>query len=147
MKTFGCSHCETVSRTRRDFISVGSLGLLGITQSDYLRFAAQTLAASNRQLKAKSVIWLWLAGGVSQLDTWDVKGNTNFKPISTNADGVQICEFFPKLAKHMDKLSIIRSMKTDERDHPPGTYETMTGHRPNPALRFPSFGSVVAKEL
>jgi hypothetical protein len=47
----------------------------------------------------------------------------------------------------MDKLSIIRSMKTDERNHPQGTIQTMTGHRPNPALKFPSFGSIVSKEL
>ena len=47
----------------------------------------------------------------------------------------------------MDKLSIIRSMKSDERNHPQGTIQTLTGHRPNPALKFPSFGSIVSKEL
>ena len=90
---------------------------------------------------------LWLEGGISHLDTWDVKGNSGFKPISTNAPGVQISEIFPNVAKHMDKLSIIRSMKTEERNHPQGTIETLTGHRPNPALKFPSFGSIVSKEL
>src|SRR5262249_51278698 len=132
--------------TRRDFMRVGTLGFLGLTLSDFLR-AKQAFAATAPAPKAQSVILLWLEGGPSQVDTWDVKGNTNFKPISTNAPGVQISEIFPKLARHMDKLSIIRSMKTQERNHPQATVETMTGHRQNPALKFPSFGSIVAKEL
>jgi len=89
---------------------------------------------------------LWLEGGISHLDSWDVKANSGFKPISTKVSGVQISEIFPGVAKHMDKLSIIRSMKTQERNHPQGTIETLTGHRPNPALKFPSFGSIVSKE-
>ena len=76
-----------------------------------------------------------------------MKGNGGFKPISTNAPGIQISELLPGVAKHMDKLSIIRSMKTVERNHPQATIETMTGHRPNPVLKFPSFGSIVSKEL
>ena len=97
--------------------------------------------------KATSVIVIWLEGGISHVDTWDVKGNSGFKPIATNANGVQISELFPNVAKHMNKLSIIRSMKTQQRNHPQGTIETLTGHRPNPASKFPSFGSIVAKEL
>ena len=76
-----------------------------------------------------------------------MKGNSGFRPIATNATGVQVSEIFPGVAKHMDKLSIIRSMKSDERNHPQGTIQTLTGHRPNPALKFPSFGSIVSKEL
>ena len=60
---------------------------------------------------------------------------------------MQISEIFPGVAKHMDKLSIIRSMRTQERNHPQGTIETLCGHRPNPALKFPSLGSIVSKEL
>jgi uncharacterized protein (DUF1501 family) len=150
MKSSECHHCQQAATTRRDFLRVGALSLLGITLSDYLRFSStQALAATNPQTgKAQSVIFFWLEGGPSQVDTWDVKGNTSFKPISTNADGIQICEIFPKIAKHMDKLSIIRSMKTQQRDHPPGTIEVMTGgHVPIPSMKFPSFGSIVAKEL
>jgi hypothetical protein len=93
------------------------------------------------------VILLWLEGGISHLDTWDVKGNSGFKAISTNAPGVQISEIFPRLAKHMDKLSIIRSMQTIENNHAQATIETLTGHRPSPATKYPSFGSIISKEL
>src|SRR5713101_577309 len=146
-----CYHCQQAALTRRDFLRAGTLSFLGISLSDFLRLgSAQALAATNGSAapaRAQAVILLWLEGGISHLDTWDVKANSGFKPISTNAPGVQISEILPRIAKHMDKLSIIRSMKTQERNHPQGTIETMTGHRPNPALKCPSFGSIVSKEL
>jgi hypothetical protein len=153
MKRTECDHCQGVARTRRDFLRAGTLSFLGIGLSDFFRFnnlqalAAHPTAISPPQAKAQAVILLWLEGGISHLDSWDVKGNSGFKPISTNASGVQISEIFPSIAKHMDSLSIIRSMKSDERNHPQGTIQTLTGHRPNPALKFPSIGSIVSKEL
>src|SRR5437867_1939381 len=152
MKRSDCDHCQGASQTRRDFLRAGTLSFLGIGLSDFLRVgSAQALAAvkgaAAPQAKAQAVILIWLEGGISHLDSWDLKGNSGFRPISTNASGVRISEIFPNLAKHMDKLSIIRSMKTDERNHPQGTIQTLTGHRPNPALKFPSFGSIVSKEL
>ncbi len=129
--------------TRGTFLRAGTLSFLGVTQLDLLR--AQALAAPTAQ--AKACILLWLEGGISQLDSWDVKANGGFKPISTNVSGVQISEIFPSTARHMDKLSIIRSMRTQERNHPQGTIETLCGHRPNPALKFPSVGSIVSKEM
>jgi hypothetical protein len=153
MKRTECSHCQGVAQTRRDFLRAGTLSFLGIGLSDFLRFnTLQALAAppaviSSSQAKAQAVILIWLEGGISHLDSWDVKGNTGFKPISTSASGIQISEIFPSVAKHMDSLSIIRSMKSDERNHPQGTIQTLTGHRPNPALKFPSIGSIVSKEL
>ncbi len=86
MKSSECYHCQQAATARRDFLRVGALSLLGITLSDYLRFSStQALAATNPQTgKAQSVIFFWLEGGPSQVDTWDVKGNTSFKPISTN---------------------------------------------------------------
>jgi len=151
MKKSDCYHCQQAALSRRDFLRAGTLSLLGISLSDYLRFgSAQALAGTKNAAapaKAQAVILLLLEGGPSQLDTWDVKANSGFKPISTNAPGVQISEIFPHIAKHMDKLSIIRSMKTEERNHPQATVESLTGHRPNPALKFPSFGSIISKEL
>jgi hypothetical protein len=124
---------------------------MGITLNDFLRCrSAQALAlpaGASPAAKAQSVILIWLEGGISHLDSWDVKGNSGFRPIAGNSPGIQVSEIFPGVAKHMDKLSIIRSMKSDERNHPQGTIQTLTGHRPNPALKFPSFGSIVAKEL
>src|SRR5437773_3653670 len=152
MKRLECDHCRGASHTRRDFLRAGTLSFLGIGLSDFLRLgSAQALAAvegrAAPQAKAQAVILIWLEGGISHLDSWDVKGNGGFRPISTNASGVQISEIFPNVARHMDKLSIIRSMRTQERNHPQGTIETLCGHRPNPALKFPSVGSIVSKEL
>jgi hypothetical protein len=97
---------------------------MGIGLSDFLSFrSAQALASTPSAVAApqgiaQSVILVWLEGGISHLDSWDVKGNSGFRPIATNATGVQVSEIFPGVAKHMDKLSIIRSMKSDERNHP-----------------------------
>ena len=151
MNTLTVSHCLGAAHTRRDFLRVGALSFMGMGLSEFLRVqSAQALAfsaAAAPQSKGQSVILIWLEGGISHLDSWDVKGNSGFRPIATNATGVQVSEIFPGVAKHMDKLSIIRSMKSDERNHPQGTIQTLTGHRPNPALKFPSFGSIVSKEL
>ena len=148
MKKPGCYHCEGVRQTRRDFLRAGTLSFLGIGLSDFLRLgSAMAATAPAVRAKAQAVILLWLEGGVSHCDTWDLKSTSGFKPISTNAPGIQISEILPQVAQHMDKLSIVRSMKTLERNHPQGTIETLTGHRPNPALKVPCFGSIVSKEL
>ena len=133
---------------RRQFLRVGGLSFLGITLSDYFRMK-ETLAAVGKGIptKAQSVILIWLSGGPPHVDMWDPKPNSNFKPISTNVDGIQISELLPRVAKHMDKLSIIRSMHTEEIDHPEAAHYAITGHRPNPAMQFPSLGSIMAKEL
>src|SRR5437870_11579965 len=115
MKKRECYHCRQAALTRRDFLRAGTLSLLGVNLSDFLRLGStQALAKSSGAVpagKAKAVILLWLEGGVSHLDTWDVKANSGFKPISTNAPGVQSSESLPGTAKHTDKLSIVRSMK------------------------------------
>ena len=149
MKSLGCSHCAGPGR--RDFLRVGSLSLLGVSLSQYLELQS-VLAAVNkdgpaRQAKAQACILLMLEGGPGQMDTWDPKPNSNFKPISTNVAGIRISELFPQVARHMDKLSIIRSMETEEVDHPQGTHYVLTGHRPNAAMQFPSLGSIIAKEM
>ncbi|MFN0165381.1 MAG: DUF1501 domain-containing protein [Bryobacteraceae bacterium] len=133
---------------RRDFLRVGGLSFLGMTTAQYLRAAeAARVAGSPRTHKGQACILVWLSGGPPQMDTWDPKPNSNFKAISTNTAGIQISELFPRVAKLMDRLSIIRSMHTEENNHPEGTYYGMTGHRPNPTMRFPSFGSIISKEL
>jgi len=68
------------------------------------------------------------------------------KPIATNVPGIQISELFPRVARNMDKLSVIRSVHTEENNHPQGTFNTLTGHRPNTAMKFPSLGSMICKE-
>ena len=133
---------------RRDFLRVGSLSFVGVHLTQYLTLK-EALAVTgdlNKRAKAQGCILVWLGGGPSQMDTWDPKPNSSFKPISTKVAGIQISELFPRLAKRMDKLSIIRSMQTNENRHLLGHHEVATGHRPHPAMRFPSFGAIVSKE-
>lgn len=135
---------------RRHFIShlVGSAGLV----SPAIDFTNSILAnAAEMKKKTKSVILLWMGGGPSTIDLWDLKPDTPtggpFKPISTSADGIQICEHLPLLSKQMHNLSIVRSMSTREADHTRGRYYMHTGYVPNPNIEHPSYGSVVSHEL
>ena len=111
-----------------------------------------TLNAHAGELKRnqKAAILLWMGGGPSTIDMWDLKPGANtggpFKPISTNGD-VQISEHLPMMAKNMDKMSIVRSMSTREADHDRGRYYMHTGYVPDPTMTHPSYGSVVAHEL
>lgn len=136
---------------RRDFLRVGALtSLLGLSLPEFLRLnslRAATVKGDALLGQAQACILLWLEGGPSQIDTWDPKHNSSFKAIDTNVPGIRISELLPRVSQHMDKLSIIRSMYTVEQDHDPAAYYAMTGHRPNPAMRFPSFASVIAKEM
>ncbi len=111
-----------------------------------------TLKAHANELvkNRKAAILLWMGGGPSTIDIWDLKPGAStageFRPISTNAD-VQICEHMPLMAKNMDKMAIIRSMSTREADHMRGRYYMHTGYVPNPNIKHPSYGSVIAHEL
>ena len=144
MKTNASWGCTGGHATRRDFLRLGSVSALGITLPDLLRRQA---TAAGPGAQAKSVILLWLEGGQGQVDSWDPKPTSSFKPISTNVPGIQVSEIYPKTAKHMDKLAVIRSMHTEEIDHPEATYYAYTGHRPNPAMQFPSTGAILTKEV
>ncbi len=112
----------------------------------------QTLKANAPELvkNRKAAILLWMGGGPSTMDIWDLKSDSNtggdFKPIATNGD-VQICEHMPLMAQNMDKMSIVRSMSTREADHMRGRYYMHTGYVPNPNVKHPSYGSVIAHEL
>ena len=132
---------------RREFLRVGALSYLGLGLSDYFQASSLMASPSAKKAKAQSCILIWMHGGQSHLDTWDVKGNSGFKPISTNVPGIQISELLPRVSRHMDKLSIIRSMKNESNAHSEGSYYAMTGHMPTTTTRFPSVGTVVAKEL
>jgi uncharacterized protein DUF1501 len=111
----------------------------------------QSLRTHAAELKKnkKSAILLWMSGGPSTIDIWDLKPGAptggEFKPISTAGD-VQISEHMPLTAKVMDKLSIVRSMSTREADHMRGRYYMHTGYVPNPNIEHPSYGSVISHE-
>lgn len=135
--------------SRRHFMShlagASAMALPALTLGHSLR----THAAEIKKNK-KAAILLWMSGGPSTIDIWDLKpGATTggpFKPISTAGD-MQISEHMPLTAKVMDKLSIVRSMSTREADHMRGRYYMHTGYVPNPNIEHPSYGAVVAHEL
>jgi uncharacterized protein (DUF1501 family) len=131
--------------TRRTFVSAGSLGFLGLSLRDVLAAATESNSLANG--KAKAVILFWLEGGPSHVDTWDPKPNSNFKPISTKVPGIQVSELLPEIAKRMDKFALVRSMHTRGTDHPQATHYAITGHEINPAMQFPSLGSIITKEM
>jgi len=111
-----------------------------------------SLRAHARQLQEgrKRCILLWMGGGPSTIDLWDLKPGAAtagpFRPISTNAD-VQICEHLPMMAQRMHQVSVVRSMSTREADHDRGRYYMQTGFVPNPTVEHPGYGAVVAREL
>ena len=150
MKKIGCLSLSEAIYKRRDFLRAGVLGLLGMNLGQYLHWKSVMAAAGvdvEKEGKAQAVILLLLEGGPGQMDTWDPKRNSSFKPISTNVAGIQVSELLPRTARHMDKLALIRSMKTEEIDHPEATHYLVTGHRINPAMQFPSFGSILTREM
>src|SRR6266480_4035130 len=148
MPQAGCLECNDATLRRRDFLRVGSLSLLGISLSRYLELQSVMAAEGNRPKgNAQACILLWLEGGPSHVDTWDPKPNSSFKAISTNVAGIQVSELLPNLAKRMDKLALVRSIRSFGDDHPQAVHYAATGHLTNPAMQFPSFGAIVAKEM
>ena len=147
LRRVGCMCGSHEQWGRRDFLKAGSLGFLGMHLGQSLRLQAATPARVASSAKAKSCILLWLDGGPAQMDTWDPKPNSSFRPISTNVAGIKISELLPKLAGRMDKLALVRSMSSFGDDHPQAVHYAATGHLHNPAMQFPSLGSIVGKEL
>ncbi len=114
-----------------------------------LTFLANLRAnAAELKKKNKSLIILWMGGGPSTIDLWDMKpdhaNGGEHKPKSTVASGVQISEHLPKVAKQFKHLSIVRSLTTSEGDHNRGTFLMSTGRAPNPLSEFPHPGSVLS---
>ncbi len=107
--------------------------------------------ATDMRKRHKAAILLWMGGGPSTMDIWDLKPGAAtggpFKPIATSADGVQICEHMPMMAQQMHHMAIVRSMSTREADHMRGRYYMHTGYVPNPNVEHPSYGAVIAHEL
>jgi len=135
--------------TRRHFMSHMAGASAMIAPSMMMGSAIQANAQELKK-RGKSCIMLWMGGGPSTMDIWDLKPGTNtggpFRPISTKGD-LQISEHMPKTAQVMDNLSVVRSMSTREADHGRGRYYMHTGYVPNPNIEHPSYGSVIAHEL
>lgn len=140
--------------SRRTFLAAGSLAVSGLNGH-----------AQVRSKLAKSTILIWLSGGASHIDMWDMKPEApseyrgEFRPIATSAPGIQLCEHLPLLAKQAHHLAVVRSLGHEGHgtgDHHAGYYYNLTGHVPDPTFRqqgnnrkpyhddWPFFGSVIA---
>lgn len=135
--------------SRRHFL--GHMATTAVTLPA-LQFVSALRARADIVRKAnKSLILLWMGGGPSHMDTWDLKPESNnggeFKPIDTAVPGIRICEHLPTIAKQMKHLSIVRNLNSKEGNHDRGTYMMHTGYAPNPTVVHPGFGSVCSMEL
>ena len=152
MKT-NAGFCDGVSR--RDVLRVGTVGMLGTTLNQLLGYPViaqdEGLYARPKQFsqRARSCVLIWLGGGASHVDTFDLKPEApaeyrgEFKPISTSLPDLQICEHLPKTAKVMDRVSLVRSVTGPEGEHGRASHHLLTGHRLLPVATYPSYGSVV----
>src|SRR2546421_12060354 len=147
---------------RRDFLRVGVLSFMGLSLSKYYALADATAKAAkaNPDMKgrvpgstADSAILIWLAGGPSHLDTFDLKPDApleirgSFQPKETKVSGIQISEHMPKVGSVMDKLCIVRSLTSPTAAHELGTHYMLTGFLPLPGFAVPSYGAVASQLL
>jgi hypothetical protein len=135
--------------SRRDLLKATAAGVAGFSASGWFESFANAAAANPARKRA--CILLWMNGGPSQMDTFDLKpGHKNggeFKEISTAAPGVKISEHLPGLAKRMNRMALIRSMSTQEGDHTRAAYYLRTGYKPTGSIQYPTMGSILSKEL
>jgi hypothetical protein len=161
--THGSRHCDGLSR--REWLRVGALGVGGLALPDLLRLqetAAATDPPARGSARARSVIVLFLSGGPSHLDMWDLKPDApaeirgTFRPIDTNVPGVRISEEMPRLARQADRFALLRSVSHPNGNHPAATYWMMIGMpmtRPAPQVVTmsredrPHVGSALARLL
>jgi hypothetical protein len=143
--------CDGV--TRRGFLKVGFLGLAGLTLADHLRLKARA-AERGASTKDTAVIQIWLGGGPSHIDMYDLKPEApvefrgEFKEIASNVSGIRIGEHLPLEARHMDKMAVVRSVTHTNAGHGMGTHWMMTGYVPTIEINdniTPSCGSIVAR--
>lgn len=144
--------------TRRSFVSLGVAGMASIGLGGVGRALGMTPATTRDQATAKSCILIWLDGGPSHLDLYDLKPEAPeeirgiWKPIRTNAPGLEITELFPMQARVADKFSILRSLHHNTGDHFAGGHRMLTAKDMSvsgaqTAQKFPSLGSILTREL
>jgi len=140
----GVRFCDGL--TRREALQVGALGTMGLSLPQLLQSNARANESTGGTFgRAKRVILLFMWGGPAHQDTWDLKphgpqaSRGEFLPIATNVSGIHISEHFPLIARHADKLAIIRSVGQDDNNHSTGAHASLTGRRHE--LKAESFGA------
>jgi hypothetical protein len=140
---------------RRDFLQVGVVGGLGLTLGDYFRHQAHAATGDKEvpSAPAKSIIYIFLPGGIAHQESFDPKPYAPIEyrgpygVINTNVEGTQFNELWKNTAQVADKIAVCRTLTHGEAAHERGTHNMFTGYRPSPALQYPSMGSVVAHEF
>jgi len=121
----------------------------GVAVANWGGLFHSSAVAQDAARRSKRCILLWMNGGASQIDTFDMKPGRPtggpFRPIQTNVNGIQVCEYLPRLARMTDKLAIIRSMRTQSPDHPDGIYHMHTCYRQSERVPHPEIGAMIAK--
>ncbi len=161
MTTQNVSYRRCDGVTRRDLLRVGGLTALGLGLGDLFRLqraatagdatASDTAAKGSRTSRAKSCVLIWLDGGPSHLESFDLKPDAPaevrgpLQPIATKLPGVHVSECLPQTAKILDRLAIIRSMTSPLGEHNFGTHYMMTGYKPTPVLEYPAYGAVLSQ--
>jgi Protein of unknown function (DUF1501) len=134
--------------SRRDWLRSSAAGIAGCSMSGWLGTLAADAATDPK--RRGSCILLWMNGGPSQMDTFDLKpGHANggpFREIATAVPGIKISEHLPRLARHMDRLALVRSMTSKEGDHVLANYYLHAGYSQRGPIQYPTLGALVAKE-
>ncbi len=163
IRSAGSTLCDGF--TRRELLRLGGLTAVGLSLPEL--FARQLLASTPRERaesfprrRAKSCLLIFLEGGPSHIDLWDMKPEApaevrgEFKPIATTVPGLHVCEHLPMLSRHMHRLALVRSVTHGITDHNAGTYYSLTGRYPVDGAKlittdgpknFPPYGAVLAK--
>ena len=152
-------YCDGIQR--RDFLRVGAAGLFGTSFASAIALADAKAAAHGTASKEVSLIILFLKGGMSTIDTFDLKPNApaefrgEFRPMATKVPGMQISEHLPRIARQMDKISLIRSFGHGNSDHGPADHYMLTGYKAGPGFtptivpnnQRPAHGAIMARKL
>jgi uncharacterized protein (DUF1501 family) len=145
-------HTQCTGVTRRDFLRLGAVGTLGLTLPALLQ-AQETPRQNRREPRARSVILVYLGGGLSHHDSFDPKPDAPeeirgiYRPIPTNVPGTQIGELLPRMARVMDKVALVRSGAHNNDHHETATNWAMSGRFGSPFGDFPAIGAVVSHQL
>src|SRR5687767_6092136 len=148
---YACQSADHVV-SRRSFVGGGmTAATAAFTNGLGGALASSPAVADQIKAKSKRILNIFLHGGVSQLESWDPKPNTDtggpFRAIPTSVPGVAICELLPHTAKQMHRLAIVRSINSHNDDHGKGAIEMTTGRNSTPGIEYPHLGAVAARML
>ncbi|NKB18825.1 MAG: DUF1501 domain-containing protein [Pseudanabaena sp. CRU_2_10] len=141
--------CNVTSISSSGAVSATSCAapLTKLRSSSVQRRALSPSTAAELAKQQKRIVVFWMHGGLSQLESWDPKPNTQFggpfRAISTSVPGIHVCELLPKTAKQMQHLAIIRSLHTQDNSHSAGVARIQRGDPKNRGVTYPFFGSAV----